>query len=344
MQAFDVRTGKPRWTFKVIPRAGEFGNETWENDSWEYTGKANLWSLISADEEPGLRIFRCRARPTTCTEGIGLATISSATRSSPCKCATGERVWHYQIVHHDLWDYDLPAAPILADITVGGAADQGCRAAHEAGVCLRLRSATGQPGVADRRAARAHVGHAGRAHLAHAAVPHQAAAVRSPGRHGRRPDRLHAGAARGSARARQAVPDWAAVHAAHGAERRAERRQGNGAASRFGRRRRLAGRRVRSGDGHSLRRIDHRPVRRRHRQGRSGANQPRLRAWRARLSRRAAGAAAPQAAVRPHHGDRSEQGRAALDGGQRRRPARPSAAEAAQSAAARQPRSQRAAA
>ncbi len=120
VQAFDVRTGKPRWAFRVIPRPGEVGNETWEKDSWAYSGQANLWSLISADEELGLAYFPLTSATNDMYGGHRLGDNLFANTLVCVRCATGERVWHYQIVHHDLWDYDLPAAPVLADITVGG--------------------------------------------------------------------------------------------------------------------------------------------------------------------------------------------------------------------------------
>jgi quinoprotein glucose dehydrogenase len=120
VQAFDVRTGRPRWTFHVIPQAGEVGNETWEKDSWAYSGQANLWSLISADEELGLAYLPLTS-PTNDMYGGHRPGNNLFSDTLVCvKCATGERVWHAQIVHHDLWDYDLPAAPLLADITVEG--------------------------------------------------------------------------------------------------------------------------------------------------------------------------------------------------------------------------------
>jgi quinoprotein glucose dehydrogenase len=120
VQAFDVRTGKLRWTFKVIPEFGEVGNETWENDSWAYTGAANLWSLISADEEQGLAYLPLTSPTNDMYGGHRLGDNVFANTLVCVRCLTGERVWHYQIVHHDLWDYDLPSAPILADITVAG--------------------------------------------------------------------------------------------------------------------------------------------------------------------------------------------------------------------------------
>jgi quinoprotein glucose dehydrogenase len=120
VQSFDVRTGKPRWTFHVIPQPGEVGNDTWEKDSWAYSGQANLWSLISADEELGLAYFPLTSPTNDMYGGHRLGNNLFSDTLVCVKCATGERVWHAQIVHHDLWDYDLPAAPLLADITVEG--------------------------------------------------------------------------------------------------------------------------------------------------------------------------------------------------------------------------------
>jgi len=120
VQAFDVRTGKPRWTFHVIPRAGEVGNETWEKESWSYTGMANLWSLITADEQLGIAYFPLTSPTNDMYGGHRLGNNLFSDSLVAVRCATGERVWHFQTVHHDLWDYDLPAAPILADINVNG--------------------------------------------------------------------------------------------------------------------------------------------------------------------------------------------------------------------------------
>ena len=120
VQAFDVRTGKPAWKFNPIPRPGEVGSETWEEDSWSYSGDANLWSLISADEEEGLAYLPMTAPTSDMYGGHRLGNNLFANTLVCVRCATGERVWHYQIVHHDLWDYDLPAAPILANIRVDG--------------------------------------------------------------------------------------------------------------------------------------------------------------------------------------------------------------------------------
>jgi quinoprotein glucose dehydrogenase len=120
VRAFDVRSGKPRWTWSPIPRQGEPGIDTWENDSWSYTGGANVWSLMSADDELGYVYL-----PTTSATNdmYGGHRLGDNLFSSSVVCldaATGKPVWHFQTVHHDLFDYDNPAAPILADVTVNG--------------------------------------------------------------------------------------------------------------------------------------------------------------------------------------------------------------------------------
>ena len=154
VQAFDVRTGKPRWTFNPIPRPGEVGSETWENDSWSYSGEANLWSLISADEEQGLAYLPLTAPTNDMYGGHRLGDNVFANTLVCVRCLTGERAWHYQIVHHDLWDYDLPAAPILADITVAGKPIKAVVQLTKQAFAFVFDRTTGQAGLADRRAAR----------------------------------------------------------------------------------------------------------------------------------------------------------------------------------------------
>jgi quinoprotein glucose dehydrogenase len=120
VRAYDVRTGRLRWTFHVVPRAGEAGVETWQDNSWQYTGHANLWSLVSADEELGYAYLPLTSPTSDMYGGHRRGDNLFANSLVSVECQTGKRVWHHQLVHHDLWDYDLPAAPILADITVDG--------------------------------------------------------------------------------------------------------------------------------------------------------------------------------------------------------------------------------
>jgi quinoprotein glucose dehydrogenase len=120
VRAYDVRTGRLRWTFHVIPRPGEFGMDTWKNDSWAYTGHANLWSLLSVDEQLGYAYLPLTSATSDMYGGHRLGDNLFSSTLVAVNCLDGERVWHQQLVHHDLWDYDLPAAPVLADITVDG--------------------------------------------------------------------------------------------------------------------------------------------------------------------------------------------------------------------------------
>ena len=120
IRAFDVRTGKIRWTFKTVPSPGEFGNETWENDSWSYSGKVTTWMTFSADEELGHLYVPTN---TTAPDYYGGHRLGNNLFAESILCLdleTGKRVWHFQMVHHGLWDYDNPAAPTLLNINVAG--------------------------------------------------------------------------------------------------------------------------------------------------------------------------------------------------------------------------------
>ena len=120
VRAFDVRSGALKWVFHTIPQAGEYGTQSWGDRSWEYSGHAPVWSLFAADEELGT-VYMPTSSATNDMYGGHRPGDNLFTQSIVCVDAeTGERVWHYQLVHHGLWDYDIPAAPILADLTVGG--------------------------------------------------------------------------------------------------------------------------------------------------------------------------------------------------------------------------------
>ncbi len=120
IQAYDVRTGKLKWIFHTIPQAGEFGNDTWKEDSWTYTGNTNVWSMISVDPELGY-VYLPVGTPTNDYYGGHRKGDDLFAESLLCLNAeTGERVWHFQGVHHGLWDWDFPCAPNLLDIVVNG--------------------------------------------------------------------------------------------------------------------------------------------------------------------------------------------------------------------------------
>ena len=120
IRGFDVKTGKRLWIFHTIPRPGEFGNDTWLNDSWSYTGNAGSWGQISVDEELGMAYLPIELptgdyygghRPGNNLFGESIVAVD---------LKTGQRKWHFQLEHHGIWDHDIPCAPILADITVNG--------------------------------------------------------------------------------------------------------------------------------------------------------------------------------------------------------------------------------
>jgi len=122
VRAFDVRTGKLLWTFNTIPRPGEFGNETWEKNSWATNGNTGVWTQMTVDEDLGL-VYLPVESPTSDFYGGERPGDNLFGESLVCvDLKTGKRKWHFQVVHHAIWDYDLSSAPILADINVDGKA------------------------------------------------------------------------------------------------------------------------------------------------------------------------------------------------------------------------------
>src|SRR5262245_40694498 len=122
VRAFDARTGKQLWAFHTIPRPGEFGNDTWLNNSWATNGNTGVWTQITVDEELGL-VYLAVESPTSDFYGGHRPVNNLFGESIDCvDLKTVQRKWHFQIVHHPIWDYDLSSAPILADINVNGKA------------------------------------------------------------------------------------------------------------------------------------------------------------------------------------------------------------------------------
>ena len=145
VRAYDVRSGKLAWVFHVIPQRGEFGTETWEGDSWAYTGHASVWSVFSADDELGL-LYMPLSAPTSDMYGghrLGANLFTQSIVAVDAK--TGARRWHFQTVHHDLWDYDLPAAPVLMDIEVDGRAIKAVAQVTKQAFVFVLDRVTGEP-------------------------------------------------------------------------------------------------------------------------------------------------------------------------------------------------------
>ncbi|PCJ26877.1 MAG: pyrroloquinoline quinone-dependent dehydrogenase [SAR86 cluster bacterium] len=120
VNAFDVRTGELRWTYNTIPQEGQFGTASWQDRSWSFTGHSPVWALFSADEELGLVYMPISSSTNDMYGGHRIGDNLFSQSLVAVDAETGERVWHYQMVHHGLWDYDPPAAPILMDITVDG--------------------------------------------------------------------------------------------------------------------------------------------------------------------------------------------------------------------------------
>jgi len=120
IRAFDVRTGRQRWIFHTIPQPGEFGYETWPPDAWKRIGGANAWGGLTVDERRGL-VFAGTGSPTFDFYGGDRAGANLFGNSVlALNAETGKLVWHYQVVHHDLWDYDLPCPPVLVTLRRGG--------------------------------------------------------------------------------------------------------------------------------------------------------------------------------------------------------------------------------
>ena len=149
VRAFDVRTGKQLWTFNTIPRPGEFGNDTWEKDSWADNGNVGVWTQITADEELGL-VYLPVETPTSDFYGGHRPGNNLFAESLVCvDLKTGQRKWHYQLVHHPIWNFDNSSRADPARHQRRRQADQGGGAAEQAGVAVRLRSRDRPAGVAD---------------------------------------------------------------------------------------------------------------------------------------------------------------------------------------------------
>lgn len=120
VRAYDARTGRVAWTFHTIPQPGEFGNDTWEQESWKHTGHTNVWAAMTLDAERGL-LYMPVSTPSNDYYGGRRPGANLFGDSLVClDAATGQRKWHFQLAHHGLWDYDPPSPPNLVTIRVDG--------------------------------------------------------------------------------------------------------------------------------------------------------------------------------------------------------------------------------
>jgi glucose dehydrogenase len=143
--AYDARTGDLKWRFNVIPRPGEFGHDTWENDAWQWTGDVSSWAPMSADPELGLVYVVTNGATIDYYGGFRPGDNLFSTSIIALDVETGERAWHYQMVHHDIWNYDTPTAPILMDVEVDGRQIKGLFQATKQAFLYALDRETGEP-------------------------------------------------------------------------------------------------------------------------------------------------------------------------------------------------------
>ncbi len=145
VRGFDVRTGEQLWVFHTIPQPGEFGNDTWEDGSWAYTGNTGAWAPMSGDEELGY-VYVPVETPTNDLYGGHRPGDNLFAESIVCLDArTGERIWHFQFIHHGIWDYDIPTPPTLIDLNVNGRVIKAVAQITKQAFTYVFDRATGEP-------------------------------------------------------------------------------------------------------------------------------------------------------------------------------------------------------
>ncbi len=145
VRGYDPETGELLWTFHTIPRPGEFGHESWEGDSWSYTGNTAVWTPFSADPRTGVVYLPVEAPTGDYYGGHRLGDNLFSQSLVAVRARDGRRVWHYQTVRHGIWDYDPPAPPILADVEIGGQLRNIVALLTKQGFTFVFDRATGEP-------------------------------------------------------------------------------------------------------------------------------------------------------------------------------------------------------
>ena len=269
VRGFDVRTGQQLWQFRSIPGEGEFGNETWDEGSWKTTGAANVWTLMSADDELGY-VYLPFSTPSNDWYGGQRPGDGLFGESLVCLDArTGKRIWHFQIVHHGLWDYDLPAAPNLIDVRVNGTPVKAVAQVTKQGFVYVFDRVTGRP-----------------------IWPIEERPVPPAGSQRERCGRLHAGVAQAGAGRSGQVQLRSTVHAAFD-------REAHDPDARLGRRGKLGWCGVRPRDRGDVPTFNHEPIG--DHDGEPAIPVARAVRWSACADGDAAGSASLEAALRAHH-------------------------------------------
>lgn len=145
VRAFDVRTGEQVWSFRTVPQPGEFGNETWEGESWRDRGAANAWGGFSVDKERGLVFAGLGSAAFDFYGGDRPGDNLFANCTIALDAATGARVWHFQTLRHDLWDHDLPVYPNLVTVTHNGKTIDAAAQVTKTGHVFLFNRETGEP-------------------------------------------------------------------------------------------------------------------------------------------------------------------------------------------------------
>jgi glucose dehydrogenase len=145
VRAFDARTGKLVWTFHTVPRPGEFGNDTWSGESWKNRGAVNPWSILTVDSERGIIFLPLTSPATDYFGGDRKGANLFGDSLVALDAATGKRLWHFQTVHHNLWDYDIPAPPNLVTVTREGKAVAAVAQVTKTGFTFLFDRVTGKP-------------------------------------------------------------------------------------------------------------------------------------------------------------------------------------------------------
>ncbi len=335
VRGFDAQSGKLLWTFHVVPRPGEFGNDTWGNDSWKIAGDLGAWNPMTADEELGY-VYVPLTAPTASAYGVwrpGDNLFADSLVALDAK--TGKRVWHFQTVHHNLWEWENVGPAMLADLTVDGRRIKAVVQPNKNGFLFVLDRTNGKPvwPIEERPVPQSNV-------PGEKTSPTQPFPTKPPpfDRQGVTDADLIDYTPELKQRAREIAKDFVIgpmfTPPTITTEEPGHQSRDADAARLVGRGE-LEHRRIRSGDRHLLRDVGNssRAVEPRDQEDDEPGSDDGVRERRHVPRHRRA--ADHQGAVRPHHRDRSQQGHRGVDGGQRRRPAISPAAQGAQPAAAR---------